>query len=52
MEPDDDSDMDEPTEEELERIIAEQMQCLPPWWDAEVRRQRQWLSWDEAEKED
>lgn len=28
----------EPTEEELEKMIAEQMQCLPPWWDAETRR--------------
>lgn len=24
----------EPTEEELEQIIAEQMQCLPAWWPA------------------
>ncbi len=23
---------DEPTEEELEAIIAEQRQCLPAWW--------------------
>lgn len=23
----------EPTEEELDAIIAEQMQCLPAWWE-------------------
>ncbi len=25
----------EPTEEELEATIAEQMKCLPKWWDKE-----------------
>lgn len=25
-------DDDEPTQEELERIIAEQLRCLPAWW--------------------
>lgn len=25
----------EPTEEELNRCIAEQRQCLPAWWDKE-----------------
>ncbi len=28
----------EPTEEELERIIAEQRANLPPWWEAESLR--------------
>lgn len=26
----------EPTAEELEALIAEQMKCLPPWWESEV----------------
>lgn len=26
----------EPTEEELERLIAQQMRCLPRWWAAHV----------------
>ena len=32
----------EPTEEEVERIVAEQMANLPEWWahDAELQRQR------------
>lgn len=28
----------EPTEEELDAMIAEQRANLPPWWDAETRR--------------
>lgn len=28
----------EPTMEELERTIAEQMQCLPAWWEEESTR--------------
>lgn len=28
----------EPTAEEVERCVAEQMQCLPEWWDSESRR--------------
>lgn len=27
------------TEKDIERTIAEQMKCLPPWWEADVRRQ-------------
>lgn len=41
----------DPTEEELEAIIAEQMKCLPDWWDegyggteAEVN-DREWQKW-------
>lgn len=29
------------TEKDIERTIAEQMKCLPPWWEADVRRQRE-----------
>lgn len=29
----------EPTEEELEAMIAEQMKNLPPWWEKERRAQ-------------
>lgn len=28
----------EPTEAELDAIIAEQMRCLPPWWKGEQAR--------------
>lgn len=28
----------EPTEAELETMIAEQMACLPAWWDKEARK--------------
>lgn len=28
----------EPTEAELDALIAEQMKCLPPWWEEETRR--------------
>lgn len=30
----------EPTAEEIEATIAEQMKNLPDWWDAETRRER------------
>jgi len=29
----------EPTEGELEQMIAEQMRCLPSWWSEDVRDQ-------------
>lgn len=29
------------TDEDLERIVEEQMQCLPPWWEAEEARHRE-----------
>src|SRR5262245_53355181 len=29
----------EPTEEELDAVIAEQLANLPPWWQTDVRRQ-------------
>ena len=28
---------EEPTAEEVERIVAEQMKCLPPWFNKEPR---------------
>lgn len=28
----------EPSTAQIERIIAEQMQCLPPWWEADTKR--------------
>jgi hypothetical protein len=28
----------EPTEAEIEAMVAEQMACLPPWWDRETRK--------------
>ena len=31
-------DLNEPTWEQLEQIIAEQMQCLPDWWWGEFAR--------------
>lgn len=31
----------EPTEEELETLIAEQMRNLPAWWGRESERQKQ-----------
>ena len=31
---------DEATEEELNQVIAEQMQCLPSWWELDTRRMR------------
>jgi hypothetical protein len=30
----------EPTAEEVERTVAEQMACLPEWWAAHAERQR------------
>ena len=30
----------EPTEEELDAMIAEQMKCRPAWWDRETRAVR------------
>lgn len=30
----------EPTEEELEQTIAEQLKRLPPWWWKDVQRER------------
>lgn len=30
--------MDEPTEEQLEKMIEEQMRCLPDWWHQDSRR--------------
>lgn len=30
---------DEPTAEEVERVVAEQLKNLPPWWAHECRRQ-------------
>jgi hypothetical protein len=30
----------EPTQAELEQMIAEQMQCLPEWWHASQNRYR------------
>lgn len=29
----------EPTQEEVDQCVAEQMQCLPSWWDNESRQQ-------------
>lgn len=29
---------DDATEEEVERCVAEQMQCLPDWWDDDTRK--------------
>lgn len=36
----------EPTQEELDRMISEQMTCLPKWWHGENIRQKDnhWLS--------
>jgi hypothetical protein len=31
---------DEPTAEEIERMVAEQMANLPAWWDEEFERER------------
>ena len=35
----------EPTAEELERTIAEQMKALPEWWDHDLERERdrEWM---------
>jgi hypothetical protein len=30
----------EPTQEEVDRCVAEQMQCLPSWWDKESRKRK------------
>lgn len=30
----------DPTMEELEAMISEQMKCLPAWWDDDVQKQR------------
>ena len=29
----------EPTEAELDAMIAEQMRCLPAWWEEDMRKQ-------------
>jgi hypothetical protein len=34
-------DLDDPTAEELERMVAEQAAKLPAWWDAEEKRKLQ-----------
>lgn len=36
----------EPTEEELEVMIVEQMQCLPSWWKKDLKRMNQWEQTD------
>jgi hypothetical protein len=40
------SGQDEPTQEELDQMISEQMSCLPKWWHGESIRQKDnhWLS--------
>ncbi len=43
---------DEPTEDEIERMIEEQMKVLPVWWEDDVRKQRQESSISWRWKED
>jgi hypothetical protein len=37
---------DEPTQEEVDATVAEQMECLPDWWDYETRMNRDY--WGKA----